>query len=445
MVTTEATRMTSLAILTRDLRITDNPVLAASAPDVIPLFVHDRSISALHGSPNRDAFLLESLADLDGTLSTLGANLVYRAGPWLETVLDVASESGAKDIHMARDVSGFAQRRIADLESTSGLPVVVHDSITVVRPDALAHQGGDFYKVFTPWFRKWSDTPWRSRAESPTRLNPHTITSDPLPSPALDSTSSLRLAGGEAEAQRRLAAWLPRSASYGDTRDALAVEGTSHVSADLHFGTLSPLLVAEAARDLGSDAFVRQVGWRDFYHQVLYHRPDASTHDFRGGNLAWNNDEEGLTSWKAGSTGFPIVDAGMRQLQATGWMHNRARMITASFLTKDLMVDWRQGASWFMTWLTDGDVANNQLGWQWVAGTGTDTNPTRIFNPTIQSERFDPDGAYIRRWVPELASVDTSEIHDPSPLTRAAVDYPLPLIDHREAIHRFKDARGYKR
>ena len=445
MITSESLSMTSLAVLTRDLRLHDNPVLSVGAPDSIPLFVHDRSVSRRHGSPNREAFLLESLADLAASLPDLGTTLVYRKGPWLDTVLSVARECRASDIHIAQDVSGFAQRRIAALEAASDLPVVVHDALTVVPPEALTTQAGDFYKVFTPWYRQWIDSPWRAPLAPPSRLTSHTVPSDPLPDPLGDGTSPNRLTGGESLARARLAAWLPRSDTYRDTRNEVGEDGTSRLSADLHFGTLSPLAVADAARELGADEFVRQIGWRDFYHQVLFHRPETANQDFRPGEPAWNSDEEGFDAWTAGMTGFPIVDAGMRQLRETGWMHNRTRMITASFLTKDLMIDWRRGARWFLTWLTDGDLANNQLGWQWVAGTGTDTNPTRIFNPTLQSERFDPDGVYIRRWVRELSDVGSEEIHDPSPLTRASVDYPLPLVDHREAIHRFKDARGYKR
>ncbi|MGI9529497.1 MAG: cryptochrome/photolyase family protein [Acidimicrobiia bacterium] len=436
--------MPSLSVLTRDLRIADNPLLALGTEHVVPLFVHDRAISDRHHSPNREAFLAESLADLAVGLSEIGTNLVYRSGPWLDTVHEVAREAGATDIHIARDVSGFAQRRLKDLVESSHLPVVAHESLTVVPPDVLAPQGKVFYQVFSPWFRRWLEHPWRTPVGPPDALAPHPITSDPLPQPEPAGTSPKRLSGGETEARARLMRWLPKSPTYDDTRNALATDGTSMLSADLHFGTLSPLEVAVAALELGSEAFTRQVGWRDFNHHVLFNRPQASRSDYRPGNPIWNADEQGFDAWTNGTTGYPVVDAAMRQLRATGWMHNRARMITASFLTKDLMVDWRRGAQWFMTWLTDGDVANNQLGWQWVAGTGTDTNPTRIFNPTTQSRRFDGSGTYIRRWVPELADVDTEEIHDPAPLTRAATGYPLPIVDHKQAIRSFKDARGYK-
>jgi deoxyribodipyrimidine photo-lyase len=435
--------MVALALFTRDLRITDNPVLAAADPDVVPLFVLDEVAMQRHGAPNRRAFLVESLADLDRSLRSLGSRLVVRSGDLPSVAAQVAAEAGADAIHIARDVSAFAQRRLRRLIEASPVPVVTHDSITVVAPNALSPASGPFYQVFTPFHRSWEREPRRHRADTPIRLAAPTLESDPMPE--TDSGGSPdRLIGGESRAIERLDAWLPRVAAYDETRNALAVDGTSMLSADLHFGTLSPLDVVDAATDVGADAFVRQLAWRDFNAQVLFHRPEASWSDYRGDGVAWNDDDEGFEAWSQGMTGFPVVDAGMRQLRATGWMHNRARMITASFLTKDLMIDWRRGAGFFLSWLTDGDIANNQLGWQWVAGTGTDTNPTRIFNPTVQSERFDPDGRYIRQWIPELRGIDRSEIHDPSPLTRASTGYPLPIVDHREAIRRFKMARGFK-
>ena len=433
--------MTAIAVFTRDLRVTDNPVLAG-APDVLPLFVLDPAALDRHSAPNRHAFLAECLADLDASLRSRGSRLIVRQGDLPSVVAAVAREVGAQEINIARDVSAFAQRRLRHLEDRSDVPVIVHDSITVIPPDAVSPASGPFYQVFTPYHRRWEEHPRRASAPTPERLETPTIDSEPLPVPD-GGGSPERLRGGEGAAQRRLEGWLPRSARYAGTRNELAVDGTSMLSADLHFGCLSPLEVVTAAEELGADAFVRQVAWRDFNAQVLYHRPEASWQDYRGGPLAWNDDEAAFEAWTRGMTGYPVVDAGMRQLLETGWMHNRARMITASFLTKDLMIDWRKGARWFLEWLSDGDIANNQLGWQWVAGTGTDTNPTRIFNPTIQGERFDPNGEYVRRWVPELRDVDATEIHDPGPLTRSATGYPLPIVDHREAIRHFKAARGY--
>ena len=434
--------MTSLAIFTRDLRLNDNPVLHAAAPDAVPVFIADPMAESLHGSPNRQAYLAECLRDLDASLRAGGSALVLRRGPWVDTILALLAESDASAIHVARDVTAFSQKRIELLRHRSPVPVTIHDSLTVVPPDALAPATSDFYQVFTPFHRRWIARDWRPMLAPPT-LATHAIGSDPLPAMDDVGTSPARHRGGETAARLDMDRWIPRSRRYEHTRNDLGIDGTSRLSAALHFGTLSPLEVALRTGEAGADAYVRQIAWRDFNHQVLYHRPEASTTNYRNQEVEWNDDPAAFEAWTAGATGFPIVDAAMRELTATGYMHNRARMVTASFLTKDLMIDWRLGARHFMTWLTDGDVANNQLGWQWVAGTGTDTNPTRIFNPTLQSERFDTDGDYIRRWLPELADVETGEIHDPSPLTRAATGYPLPIVDHREAIRAFKDARGF--
>lgn len=435
--------MTAVHVFTRDLRTHDNPGLMADAPDVVPVFVSDGAIRSLHGSANRSAYLHECIADLDRNLREMGSSLVYRSGPWVATVAAIAEEVDADVIHVARDVSGFARRRMRDLKARSPVPVVEHDSITVVPPDALAPASSDFYQVFSPYHRRWVEEPRRPMAPTPNSLTAHPVGSDALPAPA-DGASPGRSLGGETRARLDMDRWIPRTHRYDDVRNDLAADGTSRLSAALHFGTLSALEVTVRADEAGGDGYTRQLAWRDFNAQVLFHRPDASTIDYRGGTRAWNDDPERLEAWKLGMTGYPIVDAGMRQLIAEGWMHNRARMITASFLTKDLMIDWRTGARHFMDWLTDGDVANNQLGWQWVAGTGTDSNPSRIFNPVRQSERYDPDGEYIRTWVPELSGVAGAEIHDPSPLTRSAVGYPRPIVDHREAIQKFKLARGYR-
>jgi deoxyribodipyrimidine photo-lyase len=435
--------MTALHVFTRDLRTHDNPGLMAPSPDVVPVFVADPAAERLHGSRNRQAYLDECIVDLAATITELGSSLVYRSGPWVDTVLEVADEAGAHEIHVARDVSALAQRRLERLRASSPIPVVTHDSITVVPPDALAPStSGDFYQVFTPYYRAWASRDWRPLLSTPETLARHDVESEDLPEPTAGSSPD-RQHGGETTARLDMDRWIPKSRRYASGRNDLAADATSKLSSALHFGTISALELALRADEAGGEEYVRQVAWRDFNAQVLLHRPGASTRNYRGPDLAWNDDEDGFEAWKDGRTGYPIVDAGMRQLRATGWMHNRARMIVASFLTKDLMIDWRLGARHFMDWLTDGDVANNQLGWQWVAGTGTDTNPTRIFNPTLQSERYDPTGDYIRRWVPELAGVADDEIHDPGPLTRTAADYPLPIVDHHEAIRDFKEARGF--
>lgn len=433
--------MANLVVFTRDLRTTDNPTLSAAGESAVPVFVSDPEVASLHGSLNRQAFLAESLRDLDRSLSEMGAPLVHRVGPWVTTVCELVQSTDADSVHVARDVSGFSTRRITALRDAVDVPVVLHDGITAHPPDAFAPAGGSFYQVFTPYHRKWSAARLSDESPRPTTLDAHGIERDPLPETPDDGTSALREEGGETIARQTLADWLAHATNYDETRNALAADGTSRLSAALHFGTISAREVVEASLAAGASDFARQIAWRDFNHQVLYHRPDASTDDYRPVSHEWADDPDSFAAWCRGRTGYPVIDAAMRQLKQTGWMHNRARMLTASFLTKDLMLDWRLGARWFMTWLTDGDVANNQLGWQWVAGSGTDTNPHRIFNPTLQSQRYDPSGDYIRRWVQELADVSDEEIHDPGPLLRSAVGYPDPIVDHHEAIRFYRSAR----
>ncbi len=266
---------------------------------------------------------------------------------------------------------------------------------------------------------------------------------------AVSGTSPGLAAGGETEARRRLSAWVRQGMDdYAVRHDDLPGDATSRLSPHLHFGTLSAVEAVERARRRrgeGAEAFVRQVAWRDFHHQVLAARPAASREDYRTRGDRWRRDEQAVTAWREGRTGYPIIDAAMRQLAHEGWMHNRARLLVASFLVKTLYVDWRTGARHFLDLLVDGDVANNQLNWQWVAGTGTDTRPNRVLNPLSQARRFDPHGDYVRRWVPELASVDGRDIHTPWTLARRgreAPDYPPPLVDLDEGLARFRAARG---
>ena len=247
--------------------------------------------------------------------------------------------------------------------------------------------------------------------------------------------------GGETAGVERAAAWLREHLDgYGaGGHDAIAADATSRLSPYLHFGCISPRALAVRARELGGDAFVRQLCWRDFYAQILFARPETQVEDMRGRGDRWLDDPDGLAAWKEGATGYPLVDAGMRQLRAEGWMHNRARMVTASFLVKDLGIDWREGARHFFDLLLDGDVAQNVGNWQWVAGTGVDTRPNRIYNPTAQLKKLDPDGDYVRRYVPELEDVPARDIAEPGLL---APSYPRPIVDHGQAVAAFRARRG---
>jgi deoxyribodipyrimidine photo-lyase len=352
---------------------------------------------------------------------------------------------------VADDASGFARRRLAALEHAAGaarVAVVRHDALTVVPPGVVLPPSGDHYRVFTPYFRKWMARPWRPVATTPGTVTvPAHLATLPLPD-ATDIAPGPRspepMTGGETEARRRLNAWTRSGlAAYGDRHDDLAGDATSRMSPYLHFGCISPLEVATRLRGReGGEPFARQLCWRDFFLQVLAARPDAAWHDYKDRGDRWNDDPDALSAWREGRTGFPVVDAAMRQLLREGFVHNRARMVVASFLTKDLYVDWRAGATHFLDWLVDGDVANNNLNWQWTAGTGTDSNPHRVFNPTVQGTRFDPQGAYVRRYVEELADVPGKAAHDPDPKTRARVGYPAPIVDHREAIEEYKARRA---
>ena len=453
---------TSMVVFTRDLRVDDHPALAAAArgaDTVVPLFVFDDTILASSfNRPNRTGFLLESLVDLDAQLRALGAALVVRRGDWLGRVVETVRATGATSVHVSGDVSAYAQAREARLRAAGaehGFRVEIAPGVTVVEPGALRPgsrtDGEDHYKVFTPYWRRWAATETRLLAKRPSRLAlPAGLEAGTLPA-LTDLVTGDRspdcAPGGTTEAHRLVDTWVHGGLrEYEGRHDDLPGDATSHLSPHLHFGTVSPGEIAAAAAGReGAEPFLRQLCWRDFYTQILAARPDAAWADYRErGDRArgiWRDDPDALAAWKAGRTGYPVVDAGMRQLAREGFVHNRARMIVASFLTKDLAVDWRAGARHYLDLLLDGDLANNNLNWQWVAGTGTDTNPHRIFNPTVQGKRFDPDGEYVRRYVPELAALRGAATHEPDASVRRAYDYPAPIVDHHLAIEQYKQRR----
>ena len=442
----------SVLVFTRDLRLADNPALtaAARAGAVIPLFVWDQQIlGPAAGNASRLGFLLDSLRDLDAGLREAGGALVSRTGPWAKTVIETARSAGASRIHLAADVSGYAAARLESLRlaaAAAGIAVTCHPGVTVVEPAAVRGPGGGAYQVFTPYYRRWLAARWRRVLPAPARITlPEGTAAGQLPRLGELSTAPRTadvLPGGEQAGLARLAAWSAGNlAGYECRHDHLAADATSRLSAYLHFGCVSPLaLAAEMRARPGGAAFVRQVAWRDFFCQLLASRPDTARRDYRDRGDDWRDDPDGLAAWQQGRTGYPVVDAAMRQLAREGFMHNRGRMIAASFLTKDLYIHWRAGAAHFMRHLVDADVACNQLNWQWVAGTGTDTSRHRVFNPALQGRRFDPDGEYIRRYLPELAGLPASVVHDPDPATRRRRGYPEPIVDHREAIAAYRQA-----
>src|SRR4051812_21348961 len=433
--------MDAIALFTRDLRVHDHPALTAAsraARRVLPLFVLDE---ALTGAPNRTGFLLESLRDLDASLRAVGSRLHIRRGDVVQETLRVARAVGAETVFLSEDASRYAQAREARLAAsieTEMLPGVTAvpfgDALTIERRR---------YRVFTPYYRRWRATPLRSLETPPTFETPDL---DPclelLDEVALTGRSPDVVPGGETAGRKRLKQWLADGvASYGDDRGGIGIaeERTSRLSPYLHFGCVSPLECVVRARAVaGGEPWGRELCWRDFFAQLLHAHPETATEDLHDRSYARGGEGPEVDAWREGRTGYPLVDAGMRQLAREGWMHNRVRLVTASFLVKDLGVDWRLGARHFEELLLDGDVASNRGNWQWVTGTGVDrTQGGRIFNPTLQGKRRDPSGDYVRRYVPELAHLDAKTIHEP--WTIGGVDgYPGPIVDHSEIVR----ARG---
>ena len=398
---------TAIVLFTRDLRVHDNPALAAGAREndrVLPLFVLDDAVLDTFGAPARRAFLADALHDLDGGLG----GLVVRRGDAVAETVTLARELGTNVVHIADDASGFARRRLRRLRET--LDVRVHPSTTVVPIDGLPTTAGGAYRVFTPYWRAWQAQPRRAVEETPAVVQPEGVDPGELPR----RTSGARFPGGEREGRRRLELFLRDGLDGYGAGDAELAGGTSRLSPYLHFGCLSPLEVA--SRAAANEAFVRQLCWRDFYLQLLAAYPALPREDLRRGPVEYRDDPEGLAAWREGATGVPVVDAAMRQLRSEGWMPNRARLIVSSFLTKTLRIDWREGAAHFAELLVDGDLASNSGNWQWIAGTGTDTRPHRRLNPTRQALRHDPAGDYVRTHVAELADVPGADVHRPSSL-----------------------------
>ncbi|MEW2622392.1 deoxyribodipyrimidine photo-lyase [Streptomyces sp. NPDC048106] len=451
----------SVVLFTSDLRLHDHPPLCAAlaaADEIVPLFVRDRAVEAAgFATPNRTAFLADCLADLDASLRERGGRLVVRSGDLVAQVRAVAAEADAGEVHLAAAHSAFATRREDRLRralESEGRRLVVHDAVTVaVPPGELTPAASDHFAVFTPYHRHWARARLRAPLATPRRVRvPDRVRGEPLPARAdVTGVSPALPAGGECAGRARVRAyWRAGLDAYDDTRDDLAADATSRLSAHLHFGTLSPVELVHRARrhgGPGAEALVRQLAWRDFHLQVLAARPDAARADYRAKDDRWRTGSAARAdaeAWRQGRTGYPVIDAAMRQLRHEGWMHNRARLLTACFLTKTLYVDWRIGAAHFLYWLVDGDIASNQLNWQWVAGTGTDTRPNRVLNPVAQARRHDPDGSYVHRWVPELRGVAAPAVHEPWKLPgaeRAALGYPDPVVGLAEGLDRFRRAR----
>ena len=459
---------TAIWWIRRDLRLSDNQALHTaleSAQQVIPTFIIDPAlIGSRHSSQKRSAFLWAGLRHLEADLRNTGSRLIVRLGEPLQALEQMVDQSGAQQIYAQADYSPYAIHR--DHRVADRLPVELISGTSLRHPQSVLKSDGTPYTVFTPYMKAWKALPLPSAGEAlpaPRSIStPDHLTSEPIPtSPTLPA--EMPFEAGEAQALGRLWAFTAGEDApifqYADQRNRMDLEGTSQLSPYLKFGMLSPrqaiIAAGSAIQDApdaesrkGPETWLNELIWREFYISILYHFPYVLKSSFRESlrDIRWNNDRADFDAWCQGRTGYPIVDAAMRQLSQTGWMHNRARMIVASFLVKDLLIDWRWGEGWFMQHLVDGDPAANNGGWQWTAGTGTDAAPYfRIFNPILQSQKFDPAGEYIRRWVPELADLPDKYIHTPwqtPPELQKKFscvigkDYPPPIIDHSFARNR---------
>ena len=425
----------------QDLRLHDNPALlaaVAAAHDdgaLTPLIAISPATWARIG-PVQRRYLASAWAALD---TAIGGNLVIRVGEPAVVVPEVTRAAGAHSVHISRDFSAAGDRRDRAVQAALGdLPLVRTGSAYAVAPGTIRKADGTPYRVFTPFYRAWLQHGWHEPAPpAPTVRWQRTGPSDALPSAPSDA-GALDVAlpdAGEAAALARWHVFTPDG--YGTTRDRPDLDATSRMSIPLHTGEVHPrtLLARFAGAGEAEHPWVRQLAWRDFYADVLFHHPQSAAHSldarFDDPSL-WHDDAEAFEAWTGGRTGYPFIDAGMRQLRAEGWMHNRVRMAVASFLVKDLHLPWQRGAEYFMRTLADADVANNAHGWQWTAGCGTDASPFhRVFNPVLQGQKFDPDGDYVRRYVSELRHLVGASVHEPWQVTDGyALGYPARIVDH---------------
>lgn len=446
---------TSVLWFRRDLRLRDHPALHAAADRgaVLPLFVIDPDLWQPAGAAKL-AWLASTLRALD---TALDEGLVIRLGDPVEVVPRVAREVDAESVHVSRECEpgGLERdRRVVAALREIGVEGVATGSPFAVDPGTLTTKGGTPFQVFTPFASAWRDHGWEAPLPEPTGVRWVEADSDGRVESMLDKAVrdcpvDLPAAGEDAARERWERFVDDALEDYATDRDRPDLEGTSRMSADLHLGVVHPrqlLADLEGRIGAGPESYRTELAWREFYADVILANPDSAWRDLRPVNLTYDEPEDAIRAWREGRTGYPFVDAGMRQLLAEGWMHNRVRMVTASFLTKDLHVWWPVGARHFLAHLVDGDLASNNHGWQWVAGTGTDAAPYfRVFNPITQGKRFDPDGDYVRRWVPELRHLEGAAAHEPWKHDAGyAHAYPRRVVDHaeerREALARY-DAR----
>lgn len=455
----------------RDLRCGDHPAVAAAVRDagddgVVGAFCLDPALLASAGAVRR-AYLARLLGSLD---EALGGRLVLVDGAPADVLPRLVAATGAGTVHVSADHGPYGaarDRRTGDAIRAAGARFVASGSPYAIAPGTVRTTSGTGYARFTPFWRSWRAHGWPPPVVTPevswcpipdgVGAQPSAVLGTLAPAGVQERVdAAIDAAGGvgETAALDRLDVFLAeRIDDYDTARDRPGLDATSHLSADLRWGTIHPrTILARLAEGPGAEVFAKELCWREFYADVLHRRPESAHRslDPRTSTLRWDDGaaaDERFDRWRAGRTGYPLVDAGMRQLLAEGWMHNRVRMVTASFLVKDLHLDWRRGAQHFLDHLIDGDLASNQHGWQWTAGTGTDAAPFfRIFNPVAQSRRFDPDGTYLRRYLPELRGVAADAIHEPWRAPGGPPEgYPAPIVDHAEeraeALARYAETR----
>ena len=437
----------------RDMRLADNKALqsAATRGDVAPLFIVD-PVFASAGSARRN-YMFATLRDLDLRMDRA---LILRHGDPVTEIVQFAQSVGATSVHIAQDFAPYGIKRDAAVKESltkAGIELVIADSPYVVNPGTVVKDDGTPLKVFTPFYKRWLQFPFTSATENKVSYHDARSLCMGYPEYAVRDTDIFPV--GEEAAWQRWNEWSAEHlATYKEARNNPAIDGTSQLSAQLRFGVIHPRqLLKSLPGTEGADHFRSEIAWREFYADVLFNQPHTAWENLQSKMNALPNDtgdvaQQRFAAFCAGNTGYPIVDAGIRQMLATGYMHNRVRMIVASFLVKDLHVPWQWGARFFMDHLIDGDLASNNHGWQWTAGTGTDAAPYfRVFNPTSQSEKFDPEGDYLRQWIPEIAHLDKKSIHDPSSLgLLAPAEYAEPIVDHAvervEALARYKAVSG---
>ncbi len=442
----------------RDLRLKDNPALLAAVAhgDVLPVFVFSKELGEDADRP-RIQFLVDSLKELDSSIEAGGGKLCIRYGDPVDALAGLCAQVGATKVFSTKSWSTFRSAEdahVADKLAADDVTLELLDSPYAIEPGTIYNKSDNPFKVFTPFSRAWASQGWSEPDNSVPKINWLTAKRN-AKLPDVSAYDSEMPPAGEDAAHAQLEEFMAAAASgYSDNRNLPGVEGTSRLSHYLKWGTLHPRqILAKLPTGGGAEVYRSEIVWREFYADVLHHRPETATEAFSEKMSRISYDEgpgadEMFERWATGQTGFPIVDAGMRQLVETGWMHNRVRMIVASFLTKDLHIWWGRGAEFFMHHLIDGDLASNSHGWQWTAGTGTDASPYfRVFNPVTQGRKFDKEAIYIRRWIPEIVHLSDKYIHEPwlDPVG-APAGYPAPIVDHAEerleALARYEEVRA---